>query len=97
MDKPKFPGGDEALSATIKSLMKYPPAAAEKFITGRVVVKFVVRSDGSIGDVVLIRPKDPDLDKEAIRIVKQLPNFEPGRMNGTPVAAWYVLPIEFKL
>ena len=96
-EMPKFPGGDAALLSTINSLIKYPPAAAENFITGRVVVKFVVHSDGSIGEVVLIRPKDPDLDNEAIRIVKQLPNFEPGRMNGTPVAAWYVLPIEFKL
>lgn len=71
--------------------------AAENNIQGRVVVQFVVKKDGSIGKVVVSRGVDPDLDKEAVRVVKKLGKFNPGRNNGQPVAVWYTLPIRFKL
>ena len=81
----------------IASHIKYPTMAAENNIQGRVVVKFVVNKNGKVGDVVVLRGKDPDLDKEAVRVVKTLPDFIPGKMNGQAVSVWYTLPINFKL
>lgn len=69
----------------------------ENNIQGRVVVQFVVTKTGTIGEVKVIRGKDPDLDKEAIRVVKSLPKFIPGKMNGEVVNVWYTLPINFKI
>lgn len=94
---PQFPGGEAELLKYIASHIKYPTMAAENNIQGRVVVKFVVGKDGKVGEVVVVRGKDPDLDKEAVRVVKTLPNFIPGKMNGQAVSVWYTLPINFKL
>ena len=94
---PQFPGGEGELLKYIGSHIKYPPMAAENNIQGRVVVKFVVKKDGNVGEVVVLRGKDPDLDKEAVRVVKTLPKFIPGKMNGQSVSVWYTLPINFKL
>ena len=94
---PQFPGGEAELLKYIGSHIKYPTMAAENNIQGRVVVKFVVGKDGRVGEVVVVRGKDPDLDKEAVRVVKTLPNFIPGKMNGQAVSVWYTLPINFKL
>ncbi len=94
---PRFPGGDAELMEYINKNIVYPELAAKQRIQGRVVVKFVVKSDGSIGDIVIVRSKDPDLDKEAVRVVKSLPAFIPGRMNGQSVNVWYTLPVNFKL
>ena len=94
---PQFPGGEGELLKYIATHIKYPTMAAENNIQGRVVVKFVVKKDGNVGDVVVIRGKDPDLDKEAQRVVKTLPKFIPGKMNGQSVSVWYTLPINFKL
>ena len=94
---PQFPGGEAELLKYIASHIKYPTMAAENNIQGRVVVKFVVKKDGNVGEVVVLRGKDPDLDKEAVRVVKTLPRFIPGKMNGQSVSVWYTLPINFKL
>ena len=94
---PTFPGGDAALMQYLSSHIKYPAAAAENGIQGRVTVQFVVTKTGAIGEVKVVRSKDPDLDKEAVRVVKSLPKFNPGRMNGQAVAVWYTLPVNFKL
>lgn len=94
---PQFPGGEAELLKYIASHIKYPTMAAENNIQGRVVVKFVVGKDGRVGEVVVVRGKDPDLDKEAVRVVKTLPNFIPGKMNGQAVSVWYTIPINFKL
>lgn len=94
---PQFPGGDAELYKWISSHIKYPTMAAENNIQGRVTVRFVVKEDGSIGRVEVLRGKDPDLDKEAQRVVKTLPKFIPGKMNGRAVQVWYTLPINFKL
>lgn len=69
----------------------------ENNIQGRVVVQFVVTKNGSIGEVKVLRSRDKDLDNEAVRVVKSLPNFIPGKMNGQPVNVWYTLPVTFKL
>ncbi len=94
---PQFPGGEGELLKYISTHIKYPTMSAENNIQGRVVVKFVVQKDGKVGEVVVLRGKDPDLDKEAVRVVKTLPNFIPGKMNGQAVSVWYTLPINFKL
>ena len=94
---PQFPGGEAELMKYISNNIKYPTMAMENNIQGRVVVQFVVTKTGKIGEVKVVRSKDPDLDKEAVRIVKSLPNFIPGKMNGQAVSVWYTLPITFKL
>ncbi|MFG6382194.1 MAG: energy transducer TonB [Muribaculum sp.] len=94
---PQFPGGEAALMKYISDHLKYPPVAMENNIQGRVVIQFVVTKTGKIGEVKVARSKDPDLDKEAVRVVKTLPDFIPGKMNGQSVNVWYTLPITFKL
>lgn len=94
---PQFPGGDAALLKYVSDHIRYPSVAQENNIQGRVVVQFVVTKTGSIGQVKVVRSKDPDLDKEAVRVVKALPKFVPGKMNGHAVNVWYTLPITFRL
>ncbi len=94
---PVFPGGEAALLKYVAEHIRYPAMAQENNIQGRVVVQFVVTKTGSIGQVKVVRSKDPDLDKEAVRVVKSLPKFTPGKMNGHAVNVWYTLPINFKL
>lgn len=96
-ESPKFPGGDAELYKWLSKNIRYPEMAAQNNIQGRVTVQFVVEKDGSIGEVKVVRGKDPDLDKEAVRVVKALPKFIPGKMNGQSVRVWYTLPIMFKL
>ena len=92
---PQFPGGEAALMEYIESHIQWPPMAG--CAQGRVIVQFVVDKTGEIGEVKVVRSVDKDLDEEAIRIVKTLPKFIPGRQNGQVVAVWYTLPITFKL
>ncbi|MDE6176232.1 MAG: energy transducer TonB, partial [Paramuribaculum sp.] len=77
--------------------MHYPEVAQENGVQGRVVIQFVVTKTGDVGEVKVARSKDPDLDKEAVRVVKSLPKFIPGKMNGQPVNVWYTVPVTFKL
>jgi len=96
-ESPQFPGGDAELYKWLSKNIRYPEMAAQNNIQGRVTVQFVVEKDGSVGEVKVVRGKDPDLDKEAVRVVKSLPKFIPGKMNGQSVRVWYTLPIMFKL
>lgn len=95
--KPLFPGGDAAMYKWLGEQIHYPADAAEEGVQGRVVVQFVVKKDGSIADVKVVRGKHPSLDREAVRIVKAMPRWSPGRNNGQPVNVSYTLPITFKL
>lgn len=92
---PEFPGGAAALLRYIDSHVQTPQT--QEKIEGRVVVQFVVQSDGSIGEVKVVRSVHPDYDKEAIRVIQSLPNFEPGRQDGEAVAVWYTLPVSFRV
>ena len=92
---PQFPGGEAALMKYLQSHINYPPMAAEDGIQGRVIVQFVVDKTGKVGDVKVVRSVDQYLDKEAVRVVKSLPKFTPGRQNGKPVEVWYLLPVNF--
>ena len=94
---PKFPGGDTAMMRWISEHLRYPAMAQENNIQGRVVVQFVVTKTGKVGDVKIIRSRDPDLDREAVRVVRTLPDFTPGTIKGVPVDAWYTLPLTFRL
>ena len=94
---PTFPGGDAELMKWLRDHIQYPTVAMENNIQGRVVVQFVVTKTGKVGEVKVVRSVDRDLDKEAIRVCKSLPDFIPGRMNGQAVNVWYTLPVQFKL
>ena len=94
---PTFPGGDAALMKYLSSHIQYPTMAAENNVQGKVVVQFVVTKTGKVGEVKVVRSVDKDLDREAVRVCKSLPNFVPGRQNGQPVSVWYTLPVTFKL
>ncbi len=95
--KPEFNGGEAAMYKWLGENIVYPSAAAEEGVSGRVVVEFVVGKDGSITNVRVVRPRHPALDKEAVRVVKAMPNWIPGRNNGQPVKVTYTLPVTFKL
>jgi len=94
---PEFLGGDAELAKWLSSNIHYPTIASEQGIQGRVVLKFVVRPDGSIDDVQVVRPLEPSCDKEAIQAVKQMPKWIPGKQGGNPVSVYFNLPIAFKL
>ena len=96
-DKPEFPGGKEALDAYISKNMKYPQSAIDNGIEGVVDVAFIVRTDGSIGTIKIVRMVDPDLESEAIRLVKGMPAWTPADKNGTPVEAPAQVNINFVL
>ena len=95
--QPSFPGGTNALNTFIVSNLKYPVFAQEKGIQGRVVVKFIVEKDGSISNVEVIQSVDPDLDNEAMRVIKNMPKWNPAKQNGTEVRAYYYVPVTFRL
>ena len=94
---PEFPGGQAALLKWIGDNIKYPAIAEENGIQGRVVCTFVVERDGSVTDVQVARSIDPSLDKEAIRVLKKMPKWIPGRQNGSPVRVKYTVPVTFRL
>lgn len=77
--------------------LTYPEQAEKDGLEGRVVVKFKVETDGSIGDVTVAKSLGPVLDAEAVRVVKNMPRWTPGRENGKTVAVSMLIPIEFKL
>ena len=95
--QPSFPGGVSALMAWLGENIQYPKVAEENGIQGRVVVSFVVEKDGSVSDVKVTRGVDPSLDKEALRVVSSMPNWNPGMQDGEPVRVKYNLPLTFKL
>ena len=95
--KAEFPGGEEALSQFLKDHIKYPPKAAKKKIQGRVEVAFWIDKSGKVHDVMVVDSVDKDLDKEAVRVCKLLPDFIPATVNGEPVEVLFKLPIRFKI
>ena len=96
-DKPEFPGGKAALDAYLSKNMKYPQSAIDNGIEGVVDVAFLVRTDGSIGTIKIVRMVDPDLESEAIRLVKGMPAWTPADKNGTPVEAPAQVEVNFVL
>ena len=95
---PEFPGGQQALFKYLSENIKYPVIAQENGIQGRVVCQFVVNKDGSIVDIEVVRSGgDPSLDKEAVRVIKSMPKWKPGKQRGKAVRVKYTVPVSFKL
>ena len=94
---PQFPGGQIAMLQYIMKNIKYPEQAMKEGIQGRVAVRFIVEKDGSISDVKPILSVHPLLNKEAVRVVKSMPKWTPGKQNGKPVRVRFNLPVMFKL
>jgi TonB family protein len=95
---PEFKGGMDALYNFIRENLVYPKNARDKEIQGTVIVEFVVKKDGSVGNVKATNSVDPELDAESVRIIKTLPpNWIPGKMNGKPVNCYYNIPISYKI
>ena len=95
---PEFPGGQQALFKYLSENVKYPVIAQENGIQGRVICQFVVNKDGSIVDVEVVRSGgDASLDKEAVRVIKSMPKWKPGKQRGKAVRVKYTVPVNFKL
>ena len=94
---PQYPGGPIAMLKYLMENIKYPEQAMKEGIQGRVTVRFIVEKDGSISDVKPVLSVHPLLNKEAVRVVKSMPKWSPGKHNGKPVRVRFNLPVMFKL
>jgi protein TonB len=96
-EMPQFPGGEAALIIFIKENLRYPSVSAQNGIEGRCIIRFVVDKDGNVTNVESIRGLDEACDAEAIRVVKGMPKWKPGRQKGENVPVYYTIPIVFRL
>lgn len=96
-EMPQFPGGSQSMLEYLSKNIKYPVVAEENGVQGRVIVTFVVERDGSITNEKIVKSVDPSLSKEAIRVVKSMPHWIPGRQKGSAVRVKYTVPVTFKL
>lgn len=96
-EPPQFPGGEDAMDRYIRLTMQYPPEAREAGKQGVVYLSFVVDAEGLVGSVTVLRGVDPELDREALRIVKGMPTWRPGKQNGKPVRVRWTLPVTFRI
>lgn len=94
---PSFPGGISGLRTYLNQNIRYPAVAQENGVQGRVVVSFVVGKDGHISDVTVVRSVDPSLDKEAVRVIRNMPRWTPGKQGGEPVKVRFTVPVSFRL
>jgi len=96
-EMPEFPGGMDKLLEYLGKNIKYPTIAQEQGIQGRSIIEFVVNKDGSIVDPKVIRSLHPKCDEEAMRVIKGMPKWKPGKQRGKPVRVKYTVPVQFKL
>ena len=96
-EMPSFPGGDAELMKFINGNIVYPEIAKENNIQGRVILRFCVTYKGLVDQVQILKGVDPALDNEAIRVIKMLPGWKPGKQGGKPVNVWYSVPVTFQL
>ena len=96
-DMPEFPGGEQAMMEFVAKNVQYPKEAMEKGISGRVLVGFIVEKDGSICETEVVKGIGGGCDEEAVRVVKAMPKWKPGKQDGKPVRVSFQLPIIFKL
>ena len=94
---PQFPGGQGVMLKYLADNIKYPASAVKAKKQGRVIVGFIVQKDGSITHAKIVRSIDPELDAEALRVVKGMPKWTPGTQLGKPVSVKYTLPVKFSL
>ena len=96
-DQPEFPGGTAALLDYLRKNIKYPAICRENNIQGRVIVSFVVNKDGAIVDPEVVKSVNPSLDKEAVRVISNMPPWKPGKQRGKAVRVKYTVPVNFRL
>ena len=96
-DMPEFPGGEQAMMDFVGKNVQYPKEAMEKEISGRVLVGFIVEKDGSISETEIVKGIGGGCDEEAVRVVKAMPKWKPGKEKGKPVRVSYMMPFTFKL
>lgn len=98
-EMPEFPGGQQKMMEFIQRNLQYPTMEREAGVSGRCFVKFVVEMDGSIGAAEILKgvPGGPGLDKEAVRVIKSMPKWKPGKNNGKPARVYFNLPISFRI
>ena len=96
-EMPEFPGGMAECMKWLSKNIKYPTISQENGVQGRVIVQFVINRDGSIVDAKVVRGVDPYLDKEALRVVNQMPKWSPGKQRGKAVRCQFTLPVQFRL
>jgi len=96
-EMPEYPGGNVELQKWLMEHTQYPEIAKENNIQGKVIVRFCVTPKGGVSQVSVLKGVDPELDKEAMRVVTTLPPFKPGKQGGKPVPVWYMVPIAFTL
>ena len=94
---PKFPGGDLGLVKYLGENVKYPNIAKENGLQEKIYIRFCVTKEGKVERISVLRGTEPILYKEALRVIKSLPEWEPGEKNGKKVSVWYTVPINFKL
>ena len=94
---PQFPGGQGVMMKYLAANIKYPASAVKAKKQGRVIVAFVIQKDGSVTNARIVKSVDPELDAEALRIVKAMPNWTPGTQDGKPVNVNYTIPVVFSL
>ena len=94
---PEHPGGQAALFEYLQKNVKYPADAEKKKVEGRVLVTFVVNTDGSITDIEVVRKTFPSLDAEAVRVISGMPRWKPGEQKGQKVRVKYTVPLTFRL
>lgn len=95
--EPEFPGGMAELMKYLEKNLRYPQICKEQGVQGRVIVQFVVNTDSTITDVNVIKSVNPHLDEEAVRVVKAMPKWNPGKQRGEPVRVRLFLPVTFRL
>ncbi|MEZ5015267.1 MAG: energy transducer TonB [Chitinophagales bacterium] len=94
---PEFPGGSPALYYYLSSHLKYPKKAMEDSVQGTVYIKFIVDHNGKVVEPKVLRGVSAEIDAEALRVIQELPDWNPGRMNGKPVDVYYTIPLKFTL
>jgi TonB family protein len=96
-EMPQYPGGNNVLLEYLRANIKYPAICRENRIQGRVLVSFIINKDGSIEAPRVVRGVHEALDYEALRVISEMPVWEPGRLNGEPVRVMYTIPVNFRL
>jgi protein TonB len=96
-EKPQYPGGEQALYTYVAQNVTYPPLSAEQNIEGTVVISFVVEKDGSLSNIKVVKSVHPLLDREALRVIGEMPKWKPGKQDGKEVRVQFNLPVNFRL
>lgn len=94
---PEFPGGMSGLVKWLSKNLKYPPAAQKAKVQGKVVVSFIINTDGTVSGAKVVRPADEQLDREALRVIGMMPKWKPGEDHGEPCRTMFVIPVVFAL